>query len=118
MIKDGVSHTMFVGEKYLQLNHYTDGQDPADNECMTTGFDNDFGRVTNISYPPAADTPSTAQHAPQNTDYLFGAAHSAGFNCVFCDGSVHNIDYEIDMKVYANIGNRADGKSVNSSQIH
>lgn len=118
MIKDGVSHTMFVGEKYLQLDHYTDGQDPADNESMTTGFDNDYMRVTNINYPPAVDTPSTARNTPANPTKLFGSAHSSGFNCVFCDGSVHNIDYEIDTKVYANIGNRADGKSVTSSQIH
>jgi prepilin-type processing-associated H-X9-DG protein len=49
---------------------------------------------------------------------MFGSPHSAGFNCVFCDGSVHNIDYEIDLKIYANLGNRADGKSVTSGQIH
>ena len=118
MIKDGVSHTMFVGEKYLPSNHYTDGQDAADNECMTTGFDNDYGRLTNAAYPPQADTPTYARNAPANNTKMFGSPHSNGFNCVFCDASVHSIDYEIDLTVYQNIGNRADGGSVTSTQIH
>jgi prepilin-type N-terminal cleavage/methylation domain-containing protein/prepilin-type processing-associated H-X9-DG protein len=124
MIKDGTSHTMFVGEKYLAADHYTDGQDAADNECMTVGFDNDWGRVTNAAFPPQADTPSTSKLAPPVVNgvaastKMFGSAHANGFNCVFCDGSVHSIDYEIDRKVYANIGNRADGGSVTSTQIH
>jgi prepilin-type N-terminal cleavage/methylation domain-containing protein len=59
MIKDGVSHTMFAGEKYLAANHYTDGLDAADNEVMTTGFDNDCGRLTNPAYPPQVDTPTS-----------------------------------------------------------
>jgi prepilin-type N-terminal cleavage/methylation domain-containing protein/prepilin-type processing-associated H-X9-DG protein len=124
MIKDGVSHTMFAGEKYLASNHYTDGQDAADNECMTVGFDNDWGRLTNGTFPPQADTPSTSKLAPpivNNVPYstkMFGSAHANGFNCVFCDGSVHSIDYEIDLKVYANIGRRDDGGSVTSTQIH
>jgi prepilin-type N-terminal cleavage/methylation domain-containing protein/prepilin-type processing-associated H-X9-DG protein len=118
MVKDGMSKTMFVGEKYLQANHYTDGQDPADNEAMTTGFDNDCGRLTNAGYPPQRDVSTTAKNAPSNTTKMFGSAHASVLNCAFCDGSVHSIDYEIDLKVYANIGNRADGKSVSSTQIH
>jgi prepilin-type N-terminal cleavage/methylation domain-containing protein/prepilin-type processing-associated H-X9-DG protein len=120
MVKDGMSKTMFAGEKYIPVDHYYDGQDPADNEAMTTGFDNDNGRLTNAAFPPQHDTPSNSKNAPADGVHqkMFGSAHSNGFNCVFCDGSVHLIDYEIDLKVYQNIGNRADGNQISFNQIH
>ena len=37
---------------------------------------------------------------------------------VFCDGSVHMIDYEIDPDVHSHLANRADGQSVSSNSIH
>ncbi|HEV2970823.1 MAG TPA: DUF1559 domain-containing protein [Pirellulales bacterium] len=122
LIKDGMSKTLFVGEKYIRADHYTDGQDPGDNECMTTGFDNDNGRLGGVGNPPFQDLPSTARNDPKNLgftpEHLFGSAHSATFNTVFCDGSVHSIDYEIDLKVFGYLCNKADGQSINSGQIH
>jgi hypothetical protein len=118
MIKDGTSKTMLFGEKYVTADHYSDGGDPAENECMMSGFDNDNGRLANAAYPPYHDTPTTAPNAPDNEDKRFGAAHAQVFNTVFCDGSVHAIDFEIDLKVFANVANKSDGQSINSTQIH
>ncbi|HEV2970822.1 MAG TPA: DUF1559 domain-containing protein [Pirellulales bacterium] len=117
-IKDGLSKTLLYGEKNIPTNHYTDGQDGGDNECMTAGFDNDNIRVADSDYPPWQDTDSNARNAPAAPDVRFGSAHSGTFNVVFCDASVHSIDYEIDLKVFANLANKADGQSVASNQIH
>src|SRR5262249_1698497 len=38
-ITRGASNTWMVGEKYLQPEHYLNGQDPGDNETMYVGFD-------------------------------------------------------------------------------
>src|SRR5262249_26791307 len=40
-ITRGASNTYLVGEKYLNPTNYFTGQDPADNESMYSGFDND-----------------------------------------------------------------------------
>jgi prepilin-type processing-associated H-X9-DG protein len=35
-----------------------------------------------------------------------GSAHAGGFNAVFADGSVHSINYGIDIIVYNSLGTR------------
>jgi prepilin-type N-terminal cleavage/methylation domain-containing protein/prepilin-type processing-associated H-X9-DG protein len=40
----------------------------------------------------------------------FGSAHPGGANFVFADGSTHYISEDIDPKVFAQLGDRADGK--------
>jgi prepilin-type processing-associated H-X9-DG protein len=42
----------------------------------------------------------------------FGAAHPAGINAVFADGSVHNIKYGIDADVFNALGHRSDGTTL------
>ena len=42
----------------------------------------------------------------------FGSVHSAGFNVVFCDGSVHWIGYDIDQETHFRLGNRRDRLTV------
>jgi len=44
----------------------------------------------------------------------FGAAHPAGINAVFADGSVHNVKYGIDPDVFNALGNIDDGTTLNS----
>ncbi len=118
MVKDGLSKTMLISEKFLESDHYTDSQDPSDNESLTTGFDNDNSRVADVNYPPTIDLPSTSVHVPSTVGVQFGSAHSAGFNAVFCDASVHQIDYEIDPKVLVNLCNRQDGQGLPQVNIH
>jgi prepilin-type processing-associated H-X9-DG protein len=117
-IKDGVSHTLLVGEKFMEPDHYVDGKDIGDNEVMTTGFSEDNGRMASPSCLPYRDEPSNGPHLPSNIDSLFGSAHSGGLNVVFCDGSVHLVDYEIDGRVWGNLASKSDGQTVNSTQIH
>jgi prepilin-type processing-associated H-X9-DG protein len=41
----------------------------------------------------------------------WGSAHNNSFNMVFCDGAVHSIPYNIDLKVHQSLASRNDGKT-------
>jgi prepilin-type N-terminal cleavage/methylation domain-containing protein/prepilin-type processing-associated H-X9-DG protein len=117
-IKDGTSKTLIIGEKFLTIDEYNTGGNPADNESITTGFDNDNMRVANLSFPPIQDTLSTNPHLGGVTQVQYGSAHSSGFNAVFCDGSTHQIDYEINLPVFQNLCSRNDGQTLDITNIH
>jgi prepilin-type N-terminal cleavage/methylation domain-containing protein/prepilin-type processing-associated H-X9-DG protein len=104
MIKDGTSNTLLVGEKYCTPNFYTDGSDTADSETYYNGDDNDNQRTGWDQ--PMQDTPDLAGSTGGNfyAISLFGSAHSSGVNMAFCDGSVHQIGYDINSHV-PNSGN-------------
>ncbi len=77
-VSDGLSNTYMVGEKYLNPDSYYDGSDPADNESMYAGMDNDTHRTTYCPVPLPADY--VPDHAPmQDTAgnlnmYTFGSS--------------------------------------------
>lgn len=110
-VLDGTSLTYMYGEKYLNPNHYVDGKDSGDNEDAFSGMDNDNFRTANVLNPPMLDRVGIS-----NT-YVFGSVHPAAFNMAMCDGSVHNIRYDIDPMIHDRLGNRADGMSVDSTQF-
>jgi prepilin-type N-terminal cleavage/methylation domain-containing protein/prepilin-type processing-associated H-X9-DG protein len=96
MIKNGTSNVYLVGEKYIYVINYFNGQDPADNEQAYAGFDNDVFRTAyNPGNQPAQDLTNV-----QNT-FIYGSAHSMGFNMSFCDGSVRTVLYNIDPALHA-----------------
>lgn len=102
-IKDGTSNTYMVGEKYLNPDHYATGRDPSDDWAMYSGHQDDQHRVTHPNARPKQDQVGL-------TDRIsFGSAHPAGFQAVFCDGSVRMISYSIDQEVHRRLGNIKDG---------
>jgi prepilin-type processing-associated H-X9-DG protein len=108
-VKDGSSNTYLAGEKYINADHYTDGQDGADNTSMYQGHDWDVMRWGSPSNLPKQDRHgSTAWN-------IFGSAHSNGFNMVMCDGSVHSINYSIDGNTHYRLCNRSDHQPVDLS---
>ena len=108
-IRDGLSGTYLVTEKYLNPDDYSTGRDSADNENMYIGDNGDVSRYTDS--PPRRDQIGVA--SPR----WMGSAHASGFQAVMCDGSVHNVNYSIDPLVHLRLGNRADGEPVDASQL-
>jgi prepilin-type N-terminal cleavage/methylation domain-containing protein len=111
-IPDGTTTTYLLGEKYLNPNNYFNGADPADNEDLYSGFNNDnhriafFNAVTGVALTPRQDYPGL-------TDTLsFGSAHAGSCFMSFCDGSVRAISYTIDPETHRRLANRKDGLSV------
>ena len=98
-IEAGTSNVYFVGEKYINPDHYESGNDAADNEHAFVGYDNDIFRVTN--WPPQRD-----RRGYGNTR-VFGSAHPGGFGVVYADGSVQFISFTVDAAVHKKAGNRA-----------
>ncbi len=99
-ITNGTSNTFLAGEKYLNPDNYFNGVDVADNESIYVGFDNDTTRSTDGA--PQRDLPGTSNNL------IFGSAHFAGFNMVYCDGSVKFILYGTDPNVFLLAGNRSN----------
>ena len=91
-ITDGLSHTAMLGEKYMNPINYLTGDFGSDNESLYAGFDDDLYKT--MGFGPLQDS-------PKNSDlFRFGSAHANAFNMVFCDGSVHQITYEIDDSIF------------------
>jgi prepilin-type N-terminal cleavage/methylation domain-containing protein len=123
-VSDGLSKTYLIGEKAIHANCYsaTDANCWADDQSMFQGFDWDTVRWAgnSVSFNPSADwrpiqDPQTLPYeAQQNSPFLnyFGSAHAQGCFYVMCDGSVQNIEYNIDNQVHWRLAARNDGTSV------
>ncbi|MBX9677614.1 MAG: DUF1559 domain-containing protein [Gemmataceae bacterium] len=86
-ITDGLSNTLLVGEKSVDVSNLGTNQTDED-QGFVSGWDWDTVRWA--LNPPRQDKRGVA------TPERFGSAHSNGMNAVFCDGSVRSIVYTID----------------------
>jgi prepilin-type N-terminal cleavage/methylation domain-containing protein len=121
-IKDGTSNTLLAGEKNLNLAVLNDPQINAwdDNSGFVAGFDWDSVRWGTL--PPAFDrfVPCRGNDLDgvcKDADTRFGSSHAAGFNGVFCDGSVRMIRYSVDPTQFKRVCARSDGQSVNLDDL-
>lgn len=99
-VRDGLSHTYLVGEKYVSTGGYFTADDPGYDQSMFCGVDLDISRWT--LEPPLPD------RSFQSTR-RFGSAHQNHCHMLFCDGSVRAVSYFIDRVVHQQLGNRQDG---------
>lgn len=114
-ITDGLSHTVMIGEKYLDPLYYDTGTYGSDNESAFAGFDDDLCKTTGLA--PAQDDPMNSD--PQNTWYSrFGSIHSSALNMTFCDGSVHQVAYEIDTSTFSALGSRNGSETIDASMLN
>jgi prepilin-type N-terminal cleavage/methylation domain-containing protein/prepilin-type processing-associated H-X9-DG protein len=111
-ISDGTSKTVMIAEKYVRSDIYQGGS-PSDDTGWIDGWDADIVRCSCV--PPFQDNQSeykwTGLHGdgPNSAPWYMlaaGSAHAGGFNAVFADGSVHSINYGIDIIVYNSLGTR------------
>lgn len=108
-VKDGLSHTYLIGEKYTMTGGF-DPFDPGDDQTMYAGYDYDSYRWTKPGSSPLYDGRASAPDS-------FGSAHPSGLNFLFCDGSVRLVRYEIDATLHQRLGNRADGKIIDDAGL-
>ena len=101
MITDGLSKTFLIGEKYVPHN-YLITKSHGDDQSVYVGFSFDNNRSGNYSIPPTHDIGEPGRHF----NWRFGSAHSSGFYMAHCDGSVHRVDYDIDMTVFSEMSAR------------
>ena len=110
-ITDGTSNTFLCGEKTIDPDYYSTGQDGGDDQGWALGWDYDVNRYT--YYPtnaPSFGPPTPLCDTPGYVNFLvFGSAHVNGFAMAMCDGSVHTMNYSIDPETYRRLGDRADG---------
>jgi prepilin-type N-terminal cleavage/methylation domain-containing protein len=114
MIRDGLSHTLFAGEKYMNPNQYYTGNGCADNNSINEGNDWDLNRWTGsaASYTPMRDTKGF-----EDCTYRFGSNHAAGFNIVLCDGSAQTLGFDVDPVRYQGLGGRNDSQTCGNLQF-
>ncbi len=94
----GQAHTIMIGEKSADPQHYLDGLDPGDNESIYVGQDNDIYRTTVNT--PLQDVPGVLSYGN------FGSAHTAGAHICYGDGSVHLIRYNVNPIIWTAWGDR------------
>ncbi len=108
-VRDGLSNTYLVGEKYLIPDYYATGHCSGDNEGMYMGTNPDIERFSGW-------TPQRDRQGFQDT-YRWGSAHPAGFNMAFGDGSVRSISFSIDPEIHRRLGHRSSGQPIDASRF-
>jgi prepilin-type N-terminal cleavage/methylation domain-containing protein len=107
-IKDGLSNTYCIGEKYLSPDDYETGRS-GDDQVMYSGHQDDNHRVSGQA--PSYHLP--LQDRPGYSDGVrFGSAHTSGLQMLMCDGSVRTIPYGIDGETHRRLANKDDGLAI------
>jgi prepilin-type N-terminal cleavage/methylation domain-containing protein len=108
-VRDGASKTLIVGEKRLNVQELGLWQED-DNEGYSAGWDEDTMRRTERA-------PSPDHREFGDGDERFGSPHPGTFGVVLADGSVHSVSYSVDKDVFRNLGDPADGNSINVNDL-
>lgn len=111
MVGDGLSATYLLGEKYITSDYYATGQASGDDGSAYDGYDCDNLCAGGPSYAPRQDQPGA------NLYWIYGSAHSGGFNVAFCDGSVRSISYLIDPETHRRLANRQDHQPIDGNSF-
>ncbi|MGV3609184.1 MAG: DUF1559 domain-containing protein [Planctomycetaceae bacterium] len=112
-ISDGTSNVLLFGEKRLALRELMN-YPFDDNEGYTAGWDCDTVRGTGDikANPITLRRPLPDFWGRGDGDCRFGSSHPKGFNITLADASVRFISYDIDGELFARLGCRDDGASI------
>ncbi|MHB1036030.1 MAG: DUF1559 family PulG-like putative transporter [Pirellulales bacterium] len=103
-ILDGTSNTYLIGEKYIDADHYLDGNARGDDGNLYMGAD--ANTLCDVGSVPRQDIPGYSYWQ------MFGSAHFGRWHMVFCDGAVHAMPYSIDQETHRRLGEPDDGLSI------
>ncbi len=116
-IRDGLSRTYLIGEKYLSPDNYESGLDFGDDGSMLQGDDMDITRWTSSTITDRFHRIEGRANVPRpdwdrrGSSYGFGSAHRSGWNVARCDGSVRHVSYHLAPAIHRSMGNRKDGRA-------
>jgi prepilin-type N-terminal cleavage/methylation domain-containing protein len=117
-IVDGTANTILVGEKWLIPNAFKGTSYCSDDQGFTDGWDNDtmaFGKARgNSSAAPVPPRPTLRAGTWPSGDEcgaIFGSVHASCL-FVFCDGSVHSVDFGINPQNWLRLCSINDGQPV------
>lgn len=114
-ITDGASNTAVLCEKRIPADRY-DGLEAngilrADDDAgWSDGWDFDTLRLAYCQ--PTPDTGTFSAAASGGNQMASGSAHTSVFYCAFADGSVHGINYDIDVETFNLLANKSDGEII------
>lgn len=108
-IRDGLSHTYLLGEKYVRAADYGSGMDHGDDWSMYTGYQDDICRCA--CRTPLPDFILTGDIC------RFGSAHPGIWNVAFCDGRVRPLSLDIDPTIHRLLANRMDQKPIDDALL-
>jgi prepilin-type N-terminal cleavage/methylation domain-containing protein len=110
-ITDGISKTLLIAEKWVNVANY-DGGLPGDDRGFLDGWDPEAMRSTCMApiHDTTVDDASTMKY--QEEVFAFGGVHPGGINGVYGDGSVHTIVYDVDRAVFNAVGSRNGNESI------
>ncbi|MCA9262300.1 MAG: DUF1559 domain-containing protein [Planctomycetales bacterium] len=106
-IKDGLSNTLLLGEKRLNVRFLGQSQ-RDDNEGYTVGWNADTLRRTDRV--PKPDFHGKETH---DGDKRFGSSHPGVVNVILADGSCREVSYDVDEATFKRLGECADREEVN-----
>jgi len=114
MITDGLSNTIFFGEKHIpQVGvdpaQYGFGNGPADSSAYNGDFAGSF-RKLGVGSP-------LARGDVDPTQLLFGSSHPGICQFVFGDGGVRSLAVEADETALGYLANREDGQVIDESEL-
>lgn len=108
-IKDGLSKTALVIEKFVQMGDF---YKPYDDRGWSDGWDLDTVASSFCRFQP--DVPYGLSGAEAHSP---GSGHDGGVNCVYGDGAVHFLSFETDVETFNLVANRADGSVIDESAL-
>ena len=112
-ITDGLSNTVLIGEKRLNVAMF--GQAGDDNEGYALpGWNGDYEVYRTAAAQPAADhaTPGSWSSHSMN-----GSSHPGVFNAVFCDGSVRTVRYSVSLTTWQRACVRNDNQAFTANDL-
>jgi prepilin-type N-terminal cleavage/methylation domain-containing protein len=109
-VSDGLANTMLVGEKRLNRDFVMTENQPGDNDGYVGGFQEDVVRWGYYVPEPDYGGPHLTHGTLHPKNYQFGGSHPGLVMTVYCDGSVHPINYDVDRDAFRYLTIRDDGR--------